>query len=44
MPEDNALGVNEVVEFWRFVDEKGVEYGQPLRIRYVYFASRASTD
>ncbi|WVQ81887.1 hypothetical protein IAT38_004014 [Cryptococcus sp. DSM 104549] len=24
----------EVVEWWRFVDEKGVEYGQPLRLRF----------
>ena len=28
-------GLTEIVEFWRFVDEKGVEYGQPLRIRSV---------
>ncbi len=23
----------EIVEFWRFEDDKGVEYGQPLRLR-----------
>lgn len=24
----------EVIEYWRFEDEKGVAYGQPLRLRY----------
>lgn len=26
----------EIVEHWRLVDDKGIQYGQPLRLRYVF--------
>ncbi|WWC63260.1 uncharacterized protein I303_105860 [Kwoniella dejecticola CBS 10117] len=33
IPEDIERGI-EVVEFWRFEDDQGVAYGQPLRLRF----------
>ncbi|WWC71610.1 uncharacterized protein I206_105568 [Kwoniella pini CBS 10737] len=33
VPEEIERGI-EVVEFWRFEDEQGVAYGQPLRLRF----------
>ncbi|ORY35629.1 hypothetical protein BCR39DRAFT_511211 [Naematelia encephala] len=32
----------EIVEWWRFEDEKGVPYGQPLRLRFSVLADKSN--